>query len=102
MRMKESGLADIWIGGKGLDLLIDFSFDKNVFKVSKVKARLDKVRVHLFNTRHDGYYKLLKPLINSRVKTYIRKSVESGVSDLLFKFERQIGYLGGRFGLFKV
>ncbi|KAG1727557.1 uncharacterized protein EDB91DRAFT_1315896 [Suillus paluster] len=82
-RVRDSGLADIVLGGQGLTVTIDLvSADKDhssVFKVKDVHVKVDSLRFSIRDSRHDLFYKVLKPIATGVVKKHIQKAVAQAI-----------------------
>ncbi|KAG0701989.1 hypothetical protein DFH29DRAFT_924101 [Suillus ampliporus] len=78
-RGRDSGLADIILGGQGLTVTVDLvSADKDrssVFKVKDVHVKVDSLRFSIRDSKHDLLYKALKPIATGAVKKQIQKAV---------------------------
>ncbi|KAH9474282.1 hypothetical protein JR316_0013445 [Psilocybe cubensis] len=93
-KMKDSGLADVVIGGEGLSAMIELvstpSSDRtSVFKVHDIKVKLDTLKFAIRDSNHDFLYKTLRPLATGLIK----KQVQRAVADAL---RTGLEYLDGR------
>ncbi|KAF8060656.1 hypothetical protein FPV67DRAFT_301524 [Lyophyllum atratum] len=78
-KMKDSGLADVVLGGEGLTAtvtLVSAGKDKSsVFKVEHVHVKVDGLKFSIRDSKHDFLYKTLQPLARSLIKKQIQKAV---------------------------
>jgi len=88
-KITERGLADIDLARNGLSLKIEIApkmetFGKSVrsvFEAKTVTCNVDKLKIHLRKTSHDGLYKLLSPIINMVAKSKIQNGIEGYIKD---------------------
>lgn len=86
--LKDSGLADVFLGGSGLTVSVTLETstgDRNVFRVKQVKAKIQKIDFAIRKSKHDLLVKILRPLATSLVKSQICKAAEGGIRDALEK-----------------
>jgi hypothetical protein len=91
--LKDSGLADVFLGGKGLTVSITLETstgDRNVFKVKQVKAKIDKIDFAIRKSKHDLLVKIMRPLATSLIKSQICKAAEGGIRDALEKLNNHL------------
>jgi len=83
-KMKDSGLADIVLGGEGLTATVHLASagkDKSsVFKVKNVVVKVDSLKFAIRDSKHDFLYKTLKPLATGLVKKQIQKAVADAIT----------------------
>ncbi len=75
-KLKDSGLADVVIGGEGLTatahLISSKSTDpSSTFTISKVVVKVDNLKFSIRDSKHDLLYKTLKPLAMGLVKKQV-------------------------------
>jgi len=79
IKMTDSGLADVLIGGDGLKAVVTLtstSKDRSsVFHVTDVLVKVDQLKFSIRDSKHDLLYKTLKPLATGLVKRQIQKAV---------------------------
>ncbi|KAG2135159.1 hypothetical protein DEU56DRAFT_401150 [Suillus clintonianus] len=82
-RMRDSGIADVILGGQGMTVTIQLvSADKDrssVFKVKNVHVKVDSLRFSIRDSKHDLFYKTLKPIATTVVKKHIQKAVAQAI-----------------------
>ncbi|RXW16225.1 hypothetical protein EST38_g9633 [Candolleomyces aberdarensis] len=83
-RIKDSGLADVLLGGSGLTVHVTLvsspSSDKSsVFRVHDVNVKIDTLKFSIRDSKHDLLYKTLKPLATGLVKKQIVKAINEAV-----------------------
>jgi hypothetical protein len=83
-RIKDSGLADVLIGGSGLTVHVTLvsspSSDKtSIFRVHDVHVKIDSLKFSIRDSKHDFLYKTLKPLATGLVKRQVVKAVRDAV-----------------------
>jgi hypothetical protein len=84
-----SGKADITIGGDdGMELVVQLNpnviafSDKvmSLFEVKKSVCSISKLKIHLRETSHDKFYKLLSPIINKVASHKLEQSISQFVA----------------------
>lgn len=82
-RLSDSGLADVVLGGEGLTATVHLvSADKDrssVFKVKSVHVKVDTLKFSIRDSKHDFWYKTLKPLATGLVKKQIQKAMQDSI-----------------------
>ncbi|KAK0200612.1 hypothetical protein DFS33DRAFT_1387828 [Desarmillaria ectypa] len=81
---KDSGLADIVLGGQGLTATVHLtsspkSDPTSIFTIKKVNVKVDSLKFSLRNSKHDWLYKTIKPF----VLPIVRKQIEKVVGDAI-------------------
>ncbi|TEB21020.1 hypothetical protein FA13DRAFT_1643942 [Coprinellus micaceus] len=97
-RMKDSGLADVILGGEGLSASVTIVFtnstshDKSsVFKVQDVHVKVDGgLKFSIRDSKHDFLYKTLRPLATALVKKQICKALKDGIVTALEYVDGQL------------
>ncbi|KAG6831287.1 hypothetical protein H0H87_005751 [Tephrocybe sp. NHM501043] len=90
-KMKDSGLADVVLGGEGLTLtdvigqatvvLVSAGKDRSsVFKVHSVHVKVDSLKFSIRDSKHDLLYKTLRPLATGLVKRQIQKAMADAIT----------------------
>ncbi|KAJ2922652.1 hypothetical protein H1R20_g14446, partial [Candolleomyces eurysporus] len=83
-RIKDSGLADVLLGGSGLTVHVTLvssppSDKSSVFRVHDVNVKIDSLKFSIRDSKHDLLYKTLKPLATGLVKKQIVKAITQAV-----------------------
>ncbi|KAG2338803.1 hypothetical protein BDR05DRAFT_951623 [Suillus weaverae] len=82
-KMKDSGIADVILGGQGMTATIHLvSADRDrssVFKVKNVHVKVDSLKFSIRDSKHDIVYKSLKPIATTLVKRHIQKVVAQAI-----------------------
>ncbi|KAF8890527.1 hypothetical protein CPB84DRAFT_1816344 [Gymnopilus junonius] len=82
-RMRDSGIADVVIGGEGLSAHIELvSVRKDptsVFKVHNVHVKVDNLKFAIRDSNHDFLYKTLRPLATGLIKRQIQKAMRDAI-----------------------
>jgi len=83
IKLRDSGLADVVLGGQGLSVIIHLvSSDKDrssVFKVKDVHVKVDSLKFSIRDAKHEFWYKTLKGIATSVVKKQIQKAVGQAI-----------------------
>lgn len=84
-KIKDSGLADVFLGGEGLTVTVQLvSADPkdrtSVFHVKHVNVKLDSLKFSVRDSKHDLLYKTLKPLATGLVKKQISKAITDAIT----------------------
>jgi len=94
-KLKDSGLADVLLGGEGLSAKVHIKSappkDKSsVFHVKEVRVKLDSLKFSVRDSKHDALYKMLKPLATGLVKKQIAKAIEDAIRTGLEYVDEQL------------
>lgn len=69
IKLKDSGLADVVIGGEGVNVTIHLVASTNdprsFFQVKKVNVKIDTLKFAIRDAKHDLLYKTLRPLVRA-------------------------------------
>ncbi|KAG6908916.1 hypothetical protein DXG01_002797 [Tephrocybe rancida] len=83
-KMRDSGLADVVLGGEGLTatvVLVSAGKDRSsVFKVDSVHVKVDSLKFSIRDSKHDLLYKTLRPLATGLVKRQIQKAMADAIT----------------------
>lgn len=91
--LKDSGLADVFLGGQGLTVAVTLETStgtRDVFKVKQVKAKIHKIDFAIRKSKHDVLAKVMRPLATSLVKKQLCKLTENGIRDGLEKLNEHL------------
>ena len=93
-KIKDSGIADVLLGGEGLSATIHLaSADKDpqsVYKVKKVDVKVDSLKFSIRDSKHDVLYKTLRPLATGLVKRQLQKAIADAVVTCLEYIDGQL------------
>ncbi|KAF9560678.1 hypothetical protein CPC08DRAFT_665210 [Agrocybe pediades] len=82
-KMKDSGIADVILGGEGLSATIELVSSKrdksSVFKVQSVNVKVDTLKFSIRDSNHDFLYKTLRPLATGLIKKQIQKAIRDAL-----------------------
>ncbi|KAK0451135.1 uncharacterized protein EV420DRAFT_1561072 [Desarmillaria tabescens] len=81
---KDSGLADIVLGGQGLTATVHLTSSSksdptSVFTIKKVNVKVDSLKFSLRDFKHDFLYRMIKPIVLPIVKKEIEKVVGDAI-----------------------
>ncbi|KAF9473113.1 hypothetical protein BDN70DRAFT_937687, partial [Pholiota conissans] len=78
-KMKDSGIADVVIGGHGLNATIELTSarhdPRSVFKIHAIHVKVDTLKFAIRDSNHDFLYKTLRPLATGLIKRQIQKAL---------------------------
>lgn len=84
IRIKDSGLADVVIGGEGVNVTIHVVSSGNdpssFFQVKNINVKIDTLKFSIRDSKHDLLYKTLRPLATGLIKRQISKAIKDGIS----------------------
>ncbi|KII83317.1 hypothetical protein PLICRDRAFT_180576 [Plicaturopsis crispa FD-325 SS-3] len=84
MKLKDSGLADVVLGGSGLTATVHLvSSDRDptsVFKVKNVSVKVDSLKFSIRDSKHDFLYRVVRPLATGLVKKQIQKAFADAIT----------------------
>ncbi|KAG7443718.1 uncharacterized protein BT62DRAFT_971879 [Guyanagaster necrorhizus] len=83
-KAKDSGVADIVLGGQGLTATVHLvsspkSDATSAFTIKRVKVKVDSLKFSVRDSKHDFFYKAVKPFVMGVVKKQIQKVVGDAI-----------------------
>lgn len=82
-KIKDSGLADVLLGGEGLSATVHLASvskdPSSVYKVKNVSVKVDTLKFSIRDSKHDTLYNTLRPLATGLVKRQIQKALEDAL-----------------------
>jgi hypothetical protein len=98
IKVHDSGLADIHIPARGLDVTMVVRNSKpnsnsNVIDVVKVQCKLHELKLRMRETKHDTLYKVLSPIINTAFKKNAEKAIAEELKKVLIRMDQRAGEL---------
>ncbi|CAK5279098.1 unnamed protein product [Mycena citricolor] len=84
IKMRDSGMADVVLGGRGLSVLITLASSaskdtSSIFRVTRVRVKVASLKLSIRDTKHDMLYKTFKPLATRLIKKQIQKAFEEAI-----------------------
>jgi hypothetical protein len=84
IKIRDSGLADVLLGGEGLSGTIHLTSadprdTTSVFKVKDVNVKVNTLKFSIRDSKHDTLYNTLRPLAMGLVKRQIKKAFEDSM-----------------------
>ncbi|KAJ7155963.1 hypothetical protein C8R43DRAFT_1125867 [Mycena crocata] len=82
IKMRDSGLADVVLGGQGLTATVTLTSSKDtssVFSVGRVRVKVGSLKFSIRDTKHDLLYKTFKPLATRLIKKQIQKALTDAI-----------------------
>ncbi|GAA6017008.1 hypothetical protein JCM10207_001455 [Rhodosporidiobolus poonsookiae] len=98
-KIKDSGYADVFLGGKGLSgkVHIESTGRKNhAFKVIETKIKIDKLKFAVRDSKHSTLINFLRPLATGLIKSAISKALEAAIRAALEQADQQISDINER------
>ncbi|KAJ3907523.1 hypothetical protein F5879DRAFT_941470 [Lentinula edodes] len=81
-KLKDSGLADVLLGGDGLSATIHLESSSDpttLYDIKNIAVKVDTLKFAIRDSKHDLLYKTLKPLATGLIKKQIQKAVADGM-----------------------
>jgi hypothetical protein len=79
-KMKDSGMADVLLGGEGLSVTIQLVSTKrdqsSVFRVQDINVKVGTLKFAIRDSKHDFLYKTLRPLATALIKRQLQKVIK--------------------------
>jgi hypothetical protein len=83
IKISDSGLADVLLGGEGLNAVIHLVSSKrdrsSVFSVQDVHVKVNTLKFSIRDSKHDFLYKTLRPLATGLIKRQIQKAIKDAL-----------------------
>jgi len=98
IKMHDSGLADIHIPDRGLDVTMVVrnsgqNSQTNILEVVRVQCKLHDLKLRMRDTKHDTLYKVLSPVINTAIKRNAEKAIAEQLKRILIRLDQRVGDL---------
>jgi hypothetical protein len=82
-KMKDSGMADVLLGGEGLAVTIHLVSTKrdrsSVFRVHDINVKVSNMKFAIRDSKHDFLYKTLRPLATALIKRQLQKVIKNAL-----------------------
>ncbi|KAJ3864235.1 hypothetical protein EV359DRAFT_41469 [Lentinula novae-zelandiae] len=81
-KLKDSGLADVLLGGDGLSATIHLESSSDpttLYDIKNIAVKVDTLKFAIRDSKHDLLYKTLRPLATGLIKKQIQKAVADGM-----------------------
>lgn len=82
-KIKDSGIADVVLGGEGLSATVHLQSVSNdprsVYKVKNVNVKVDSLKFSIRDAKHATLYNTLRPLATGLVKKQIQKALSDAL-----------------------
>jgi hypothetical protein len=91
-KIRDSGLADVVISGKGVSGKVHVessTSNDRVFVVKDVKAKVGKLTFAIRDSKHNMLYSIVRPLATGLIKKQIQKAIEDGIRSALTQLDAQ-------------
>ncbi|KAF9076912.1 hypothetical protein BDP27DRAFT_1414047 [Rhodocollybia butyracea] len=85
-KLKDTGIADVLLGGEGLSATIDLASTSDpttLFDIQNISVKVDTLKFAIRDSRHDLLYKTLRPLATNLIKKQVQKAVADGLRTAL-------------------
>ncbi|KAJ6451660.1 hypothetical protein C8R47DRAFT_300002 [Mycena vitilis] len=82
IKIKDSGLADVLLGGQGLTATVTLTSSPDsahVFSVGRVRVSVGSLKFSIRDSKHDLLYKTFKPLATRLIKSQIKKALADAI-----------------------
>ncbi|KAJ7684251.1 hypothetical protein DFH06DRAFT_1155114 [Mycena polygramma] len=82
IKISDSGLADVVLGGEGLTATVTLASSKDttsVLSVARVRVKVGSLKFRIRDTKHDLLYKTFTPLATRLVKKQIEKALADAI-----------------------
>ncbi|KEI39762.1 uncharacterized protein L969DRAFT_17670 [Mixia osmundae IAM 14324] len=92
-KISDSGVADVFIGGKGISGKIAISSSDrkgHVFKTDSVKIKIDTLKFAIRDSKHSILYATLRPLASTLIKKQVAKAIEGAIRSGLEQLDAQL------------
>jgi hypothetical protein len=84
IKLEDAGIADVAIAGRGASLIIEFDYDASSDRqilVRGVRCDIDKLNVHVVDSRHDWLLNMLEPFVANNIKHEIERAIARRVAE---------------------
>ncbi|KIM39008.1 hypothetical protein M413DRAFT_447366 [Hebeloma cylindrosporum] len=93
-KLKDSGIADVLLGGEGLNVIIELHSPtrdrSSVFKVHNIHVKVSNLKFAIRDSNHDFLYKTLRPLATGLIKKQIEKAIKDALTTGLEYIDGQL------------
>lgn len=99
-KIKDSGLADVVIGGKGIGVIVDLETVQNrrdsVFRVKDIDVDIDTLKFSIKNSHHDILYKFVKATATGIIKHAIEAAIHTALRTAFEGLDEQLAEVRNR------
>lgn len=99
-KIKDSGLADVVIGGKGIGIIVDLETVQNrrdsVFRVKDIDVDIDTLKFSIKNSHHDILYKFVKATATGIIKHAIEAAIHTALRTAFEGLDEQLAEVRNR------
>ncbi|KAM0751353.1 hypothetical protein T439DRAFT_380336 [Meredithblackwellia eburnea MCA 4105] len=98
-KLKDSGLADVFIGGKGISGKIHLASTgrkDHAFRVMDVKIKIDKLKFAVRDAKYSFLISTFKPIITGLVKKAVCRAIADGIEGGLVQLDAQLADISER------
>ncbi|KAJ3798154.1 hypothetical protein GGU11DRAFT_682172 [Lentinula aff. detonsa] len=81
-KLKDSGVADVLLGGDGLSATIHLESSSDpttLYDIKNIAVKVDTLKFAIRDSKHDLLYKTLRPLATGLIKKQVQKAVADGM-----------------------
>ncbi|KAJ3046209.1 hypothetical protein HDV00_000021 [Rhizophlyctis rosea] len=86
-KFKDYGVADVTIGGRGINTLmkldVDWSSPHRTIVPKKIKVLVDDFKLNVHHTDHDSMFSTLAPFLSNTIKKQLAQTLESQLKSAL-------------------
>lgn len=98
-KLKDSGLADVFLGGRGITATVTIVNNQasstksqtSLFRVKTVNVKVDALKFSIRDSSHDLLYKTLRPLATGLIKKQVAKAMEDAIRTGFEYADRELG-----------
>ncbi|KAK4699364.1 hypothetical protein P7C70_g6896, partial [Phenoliferia sp. Uapishka_3] len=99
-KLKDSGIADVFIGGKGISGKVHLESTgrkDHAFNVVDVKVKIDKLKFNVRDSKYSFLISTFKPLVTGLIKKGVAVAIQEGIRSGLVQLDAQLGDLSERY-----
>ncbi|KIM26634.1 hypothetical protein M408DRAFT_25337 [Serendipita vermifera MAFF 305830] len=97
-KLKDSGLADVFLGGRGITAIVTIvntqasstKSRSSLFHVKNVHVKVDALKFGIRDSSHDLLYKTLRPLATGLIKKQVAKAIQDGIRSAFEYADREL------------
>ncbi|KAF8508553.1 hypothetical protein JB92DRAFT_2792778 [Gautieria morchelliformis] len=101
-KMKDSGVADILIGGEGITATVHLhnaaKDAPSIFHITAIHVKVDTLKFSIRDSKHDVLYRFLRPFATGLVKRQVQRALRDAIRTALELVDQQLVRVRDRMG----
>jgi len=94
IKLEDEGYASVALKGDGTTITIQLKIDDvKLFRVKKVQIDMDKIDIHVFESKHEWLLNFITSIFSSTIKELLERRLEEAIWNILEAMEDRVNSL---------